>query len=182
MSDERLDDGVAAQRGGELAVDVHGRDGLLESARKRDADVRVLRFAGSVDDASHHRDLHLFDAGVLLLPHRHLLAQVGLDLVGHFLEEGAGGASAAGTGGDLRGEAAQLERLQDLLADDDFLGAIAVGQRRERGADGVADAFLQQHGDSRRWSRRRPSLPMPGFGEAEVQRVIALPRRDRDRR
>ena len=28
--------------------------------------------------------------------------------------------------------------------DDDFFGAVAVGQRGQRGADGVADAFLQQ--------------------------------------
>ena len=51
------------------------------------------------------------------------------------------------------------ERLQNLLADDHFVGAVAIRQRRERGADGIADAFLQQHADARRWSRRCPSIP-----------------------
>ena len=45
-----------------LAVDVDRRHGLFERARQRDADVGVLGFAGAVDDAAHHRDLHLFDA------------------------------------------------------------------------------------------------------------------------
>src|SRR5688572_9169056 len=85
-SDERLDDGVATERGSELAVDIDGCDGFLKCAGQRDADVRVLGLTGSVDDATHDRDLHLFDSGVLLFPVRHLLAQVGLDLVGHVLE------------------------------------------------------------------------------------------------
>ena len=83
---------------------------------------------------------------VLLLPDRHLLAQVGLDLVRHVLEESAGGAAASGTGGHLRRETADAQRLQDLLGNDHFFGAVAVGQRREGSADGIADAFLQQDG------------------------------------
>ena len=79
------------------------------------------------------------------LPDRHLFAQIGLDLVRHVLEEGAGGAAATGAGGDLRSEAAEFERLQNLLADDDFFGAVAVREAGQRGADGVADAFLQQN-------------------------------------
>jgi hypothetical protein len=41
----------------------------------------------------------------------------------------------------------KVERLQDLLADDDLFGAVAVRQRGEAGADGVADSFLEQHAD-----------------------------------
>ena len=36
--------------------------------------------------------------------------------------------------------------LQNLLAHDDFFGAVAIRQRRERGADRIANAFLQQNG------------------------------------
>ena len=43
-------------------------------------------------------------------------------------------------------EGPQLERLQDLLADDDFFGAIAIRRGRERNTNRVADPFLQQHG------------------------------------
>ena len=111
------------------AVHVDRRFRLFERAGQRDADVGVLRFAGAVDHAAHHRDLHLFDADVVAFPCRHLLAQVGLNLLGHFLEEGAGGAAAAGAGGDLRGEAANAERLQNLLRDADFFGAVAVRAR-----------------------------------------------------
>ncbi len=86
--------------------------------------------ARPVDDATHHRNLHLFHAGVARLPDRHLLAQVALDLLGHLLKEGAGGAAAAGTRRDLRSEAANAHRLQNLLRDQDLFGAIAVRRGR----------------------------------------------------
>ena len=61
------------------------------------------------------------------------------------------------------------ERLQDLLADDHFFGAVAVRQRGERGADGVADAFLQQHRE--RGGGGDDALGAEaGFGQTEVQR------------
>ncbi len=103
------------------------------------------------------------------LPDGHLLAQVGLDLVGHLLEEGAGGAAAAGAGGHLRREAADAQRLQNLLGDDDLFGAVAIGQRRQRGANGVADAFLQQQrqrGGGGHDSLRCPCRPRSGPGAA----------------
>src|SRR5271170_7515556 len=56
----------------------------------------MLALAGTVHHAAHHRHLHLFDAGVALLPVGHLIAQIVLDLIGHVLKEGAGGAAAAG--------------------------------------------------------------------------------------
>ena len=62
-------------------------------------------------------------------------------LLGEFLERRAGGAAAAGAGGDAGREGAQAERLQQFAGGVDFLAAIAAGARRERDADGVADAF-----------------------------------------
>src|SRR5207247_271130 len=84
----------------ERAVHEYGRLGLLERARQRDADVRVLALAGAVDDAAHDRDLQLFHARVLRLPHRHLLAEVGLDLLGHLLEDARGSAPDVGSSRD----------------------------------------------------------------------------------
>ena len=64
-----------------------GAAGGLAGAGQRDADVGMLRFAGSVDDAAHHRDLQVLDRPVIsFLPHRHVLAQIALDLLRQFLE------------------------------------------------------------------------------------------------
>src|SRR6202023_3802991 len=87
----------------------------------------VLGFSGAVYDAAHHGYFHFFHASVAFFPDAHLLAQVGLDLLGHLLEESAGGATAAGAGGDLRSEAANAKRLQNLLRYADFFGAVAAG-------------------------------------------------------
>ena len=86
------------------SVDEDWRNGFLERARQGDADVGVLRFAGAVDDAAHDRDAHVLDARVFRRPDGHLLAQVGLDLLGHVLEERRGRPAAAGTGRYLRRE------------------------------------------------------------------------------
>ena len=48
--EELGDDPVALQRELERAVHEYGRLGLLERARQRDADVRVLALAGTVED------------------------------------------------------------------------------------------------------------------------------------
>ena len=80
-------------------------------------------------------------------------------------------AAAAGARRHLRREAAQPERLQNLLRDEHFLRAIAAGPRRQRNADRVADALAAGSRARPRW-RRRPSAH-PGFGESEVQRVFA---------
>ena len=72
----------------------------------------------------------------------------------------------------MRRERAQPHRLQDLLRDDHLARAIAVGLGRERHANGVADAFLQQHGHG--GGRRDDALRAhAGLGEPEVQRVVA---------
>ena len=72
-------------------------------------------------------------------------------------------------------EAAQLQALEDLLRHPHLLGAVAARRRRERHADRVADALLQQHGEPR-GARHDPLGAHPGLGEAEVQRIVAPPR------
>src|SRR6185503_6095496 len=72
---EFLGDAIALERDGLFAVDVDRGDGHLAGAGKADADVRVLRFAGAVHHAAHHRDPHGFHAGVRLAPDRHLVTQ-----------------------------------------------------------------------------------------------------------
>ena len=85
-----------------------------------------LRLAGAVDDAAHDRELQLFDARIGLLPLGHRLDEIALDALGQFLEIGGGGAAATGASGDLRHEAADRERLQNLLRAADLFGAVAA--------------------------------------------------------
>src|SRR5581483_4759455 len=129
--DEFRDDAVTLQRGEQTSVDVDRSFRLFECTGKRYSDIGVFRFAGAVDDAPHYGEFHLFDARVVRLPSRHLLAEIGLNLLGHFLEKGASGASATGTGGDLRGEAANAHGLQDLLGDAHFLRTISARRRSQ---------------------------------------------------
>src|SRR6267142_3289470 len=165
------DDGVALERELEGAVHEDRRLGLLEGAGKRDADVGMLALAGAVDHAAHHRHLELFHACVLPLPHRHLVAEVGLDLLGHLLEEGRGRASAAGTRRHLREEAPQSHGLEDLLGDQHFLRAIAARLGREGDADGVADAFLEKNGETRR-ARHHALGAHARLAQAEVEWIV----------
>ena len=130
---------------------------------------------GPVHHAAHDRHPQLLDAGPLLPPQRHPLAQVVLDLLRHLLEEGAGGAAAAGAGGDLRGEAPETERLEDLLRHLHLFGPVAAGRRRQGHADGVADALLQQDAEPRR-AGDDPLGAEPGLGQPEVERVVAAGR------
>ena len=169
---EIFGDAVAFQRHRFCAIDIHRRDRDFAGAGQADADVGVLAFAGAVDHAAHHRHVHGFDAGILAAPDRHLGAQPVLDVLRQFLEHRAGGAAAAGTGGDQRGERAHAHDLQDFLGDLDFRGARFARLRRQRNADGVADAFLQQHRQRR--GRGDDALAAhAGFGQAQMQRVIA---------
>src|SRR5262249_13608668 len=112
-----------------------------------------------------------FDARVGTLPFRHLVAQVGLDLVGHLLEERAGGTAATGAGGHLRSKAADTEGLENLLGDHDLFGAVAVGHGGQGDADRVADALLQHHGQSGGGGDDALAAHS-GFGKAKVQRVV----------
>src|SRR5215831_20464417 len=119
-------DAVALERELEGAVHEDGRLWLLEGAGQGDANVRVLALARTVDDAPHHRDIQFLDACVLRLPHRHLLAEIGLDLLRHLLEERGGRAPAAGARRDLRDEVAKAHGLEDLLGDLHLFGPIAA--------------------------------------------------------
>src|SRR5882672_3359803 len=140
--DELGHDGVSAQGREQAAVHVDRSLGFLERSRKRNPDIRVLGFARPVDDAAHHRQLHLFDTDIAVLPGWHLIAQIGLNLLRHLLEKYAGGAPTTRAGRNLRHEAANAERLQNLLPAENFLGAVAVRSGSERNTDGIADAFL----------------------------------------
>jgi len=71
-----------------------------------------------------------------------------------------------------RREGPQAHGLQDLLRHDHLLRAVAARLWRERNADGVADAFLQQHGH-RSGGGNDALRAHAGLGEAEVQRVVA---------
>src|SRR6202162_64089 len=163
------------QRELERAVHEDGRLGLLEGAGERDADVRVLALARAVDDAPHHRDLELFHARVLRLPHRHLFAEVGLDLLGHLLEEGRSRAPAAGAGRHLRQEAPEPHGLEDLLGDQHLFRPVAAGLGGERHADRVAESLLEQDrepgsaGDDALGAHAR-------FGQPKVQGVVGARR------
>src|SRR6266481_4169131 len=88
--DELGDNLVPLQCREEATIDVDGSLGFFGGARKRYSQARVLRFAGAIDYAAHHRDFHFFHASVANLPDWHLLAQISLNLLRHFLEEGAG--------------------------------------------------------------------------------------------
>src|SRR5215210_3768211 len=97
----------------------------------------MLRLARPVDDATHDRDAHRLDTRVPQPPLGHSLTDVTLDVLGHVLEECRRGPSATGTRGDLRRKAAKPERLQDLLRDRNFFGAVTVRARRQRNANRV---------------------------------------------
>ena len=84
---------------------------------------------------------------------------------------GRGGAPAAGAGRDQRHERAKAHGLQELLRHLHLERAVAAGLRRERDADRVADALLQQ--DAHRGRRGDDALRAhAGLGEAEMQRVV----------
>ena len=110
---------------------------------------------------------------MFLAPHRHLLAQVVLDLIRHILEERAGGPATTGARGHLRREAAQFERLQNLLGNEYFFGAVAVRQWRERGTNRIAYALLQEHGKRRRGGHD-PFRSQTRFRQPKMQRMAAL--------
>ncbi len=163
---------VAAQRRRQLAVDVDRSDRVLEGAGQADAEIGVLGFAGAVHHAAHHGELQLLHAGILLAPLGHLRAQVALNLLGELLEIRACRAAAAGATRHLRHEAADGERLQNLLGGQDFFGAVAVGLGRQAHANRVADAREQQRRES--GGRGDQALRAhSGFGQAEVQRIVA---------
>ena len=121
----------------------------------------VLRLAGPVHDAAHHGDAQLLDARVALAPDGHLLAKVGLNVLGHVLKERRGRSAATGTRGHLRREAAQPERLKDLLRDEHLFGAIAVRTRRQRNANRVANSLRREGSTDPAVLATTPLVPIP---------------------
>ena len=148
---------------------------MLARARQADADVGMLALPGPIDDATHHGDRHLLDAVALFAPFGHAVANEPLDFLGEFLEVGARRAATAGACDDHGREGPQAHGLQYFLRNDDFLGAIAARLGRQRDANRVADAFLQQNSD--RGGGRDDALAAHArFGQPQVQRVIAARR------
>ena len=66
--------------------------------------------------------------------------------------------------------------MQDLLRDDDLPRPVTVGLGRERDADRVADALLQQNGQRRRGGDD-PLRSHARFGQSQVKRIVAAPRK-----
>src|SRR5258708_30005329 len=97
-------DAVALERHRLFAIFVNRGDGVFSRARKADAYVRMLAFAGAVDHASHDGEGHVFHAGSLFAPFRHSMADMALDFLRELLEVSAGGSTAARTGDDHRSE------------------------------------------------------------------------------
>ncbi len=73
----------------------------------------------------------------------------------------------------LGAKATQAERLQQLAGRVDFVATIAAGTRRERDADGIANALIEQnsHGSG---GPHETFCAHASFGEAEVQRLIGF--------
>jgi hypothetical protein len=80
-----------------------------------------------------------------VLPFRHLLPDMRLHTIRYNLKERRSGAPTARTGGYLRHETPDFERLKDLLRYQYLLGAISARLRRQRNPDGIANSLLQQH-------------------------------------
>jgi hypothetical protein len=99
--------------------------------------------------------------GYCLAPVGHGHADHVLDVLGQFLEGGGRGASAARAGGDDRHEGADAHGLQEFLRDLHLLGAVAARLRRQRDADRVADALLQQDAQRCGEEATMPLEPMP---------------------
>ena len=80
--------------------------------------------------------------------------------------------AARGAGDELTPAGAQAERPQNVLTGADLLHRIG----RERDADGVADAALQQRADADRRFDEAHAL-RAGLRDAQVKRIIAARRR-----
>src|SRR5258708_30090969 len=98
--DKLGDNPVALQRSHQTSVNKDWRLRFLERAGQGDSYVSVFGFSGTVDHATHHRNFQFFNAGILRLPDRHIVAEIRLNLLRHLLEESAGRTSAAGTRGN----------------------------------------------------------------------------------
>ena len=64
-------DAIPAQGGRKFAVNINGSDRILKGTRQADAKIGVLLLPRPVYDATHHRELQLFNTGIDLPPLRH---------------------------------------------------------------------------------------------------------------
>src|SRR6185437_15561104 len=96
---------VASQGRVELPIHVHRSLGFFECPRQADPQIHMLRLAGPVHNATHHRQLQLFYSGILLPPLRHRGPQIALNLLRQFLEIGACCSPATRTARHLRHKA-----------------------------------------------------------------------------
>src|SRR6188768_478865 len=104
----------ASKRREVLTVDEDRAIRRLTGAWKADADVRGLRFAGTIHDTAHDGERERLHALVTLLPVGHLRTNVVLRSLGEFLEGAAGCASASRASGDAWRKHPQPESLQEL--------------------------------------------------------------------
>ena len=132
----------------------------------------MTRLAGTVYDAAHDGNAHRLDAAIVLLPLRHPRVDVRLDLLGHQLKERRRCAPAARACRDLRFEAAQTQRLQDLSRHSHLFGPLAVRPRGERHPDRVADSLLKQDRERAR-AGDNSFHAHAGFGKTNVERIVA---------
>ena len=122
-----------------------------------DSQVRVTRFAWSIDHAAHHRDL---DRQIEF-------GQRGLGLVGD-LDDVHLGAATTRTGNEVETLAlAQTQRLEELATGAGFLDRVG----RQRIAQRVADAFGEQRRDTG-CSLQESPRQRTRLGHPEVQRVL----------
>src|SRR5690606_28546248 len=137
-----------------FAVDVHE---IVRRAAGQ-ADMSLLGFARAIDHATDHRDVH-----------RHQqVVQAPFQLV-HGLDHIEILPRAARAGDEVDPARTQPQRLENIEADLDLFHRIG-GQRD---ADGVADAFGQQHAQAHR-GLHRARAQAAGFGDAQVQRLLDL--------
>ena len=95
-----------------------------------------------------------------------------LDVARQLLKYGAGGAPAAGASGNQGRKRAQAHGLQQFLRHHHFLRARSARLWRERNANGVANAFLQQH-CQRRAGSHNAFAAHARFGQTQMQRIAA---------
>src|SRR5689334_5726627 len=89
---------LSPQRRHLLAVDVNGSRRKFAGPWQRNANIGMFRFAGTVDDAAHDRELERLEARIVAPPVGLPRAHIRLDILGQFLEDRGGCSAAAGTG------------------------------------------------------------------------------------
>ena len=132
------------------AIFINRSHGIFTGSWQADANIGVLAFAGSVNNATHNGNLHVLDTVINALPFRHLVPDVALDVLGELLEVGAGCPTASGACRHQRKERSETHGLENLLRHDDFLcTVIELRLWGQRDANRISDALLQQNGERR---------------------------------